>query len=393
MNAIDPGVVSDLLVPYLHRAASQQLYVPLQGRAGRAADLVARWLRERGAMQLVALNPTVIGEQLTHFPAVFAHPDVTTGGVLSALWRLSRQPRALARTIHELSPYMATRESAGLVEARAAIDRVLLDPNPAEHAAQWARDHATVVMRGIQAVMDLATWQAVYDKVAAEPNVTHDEAVRRADGVVRQVLGSYRPQDRAAIEGGAQIMGLLNPFYGFFGTKLNMLGTEAALASRLGLRPRYRRALALYTFGFMVPALLGAAIKNLTHGKSALDHGGNDDEDAASALFHFWGLSQIEMASRMVPFGGKAAELALHAFSGSHGTPGSPLINMPAVKMAEDALSAPGEVYHALAEEQTAAQQKKTTTDFFTLMGMLVGLPLRPVGQAVNTAQDALNGE
>lgn len=382
MDRVDPGAVSDLIKPYLDRAASQRMFVPMQGKAGRAADAVARAIRARGSMQILALNATVTAEQLTHFPSVVAHPDVEVGRLMAGLWSLTRNSRQLYRDVAESSPFMATRESAGMDEARAAIDRILLDPNPAQRAGAWVNDHVTVLVRGIQSAMDHATWQAVYDKVAEEPEATHEQAVRRADSAVREALGSYRPQDRSAVEGGNQMLGLLNLFYGFFNTKLNMLGTEAVLASRMSLNRRFSRAFAVYSFGFMVPAISGKAIKTAIGSQPWK----SDDEDDATALLKFWWDSQLEMGARMVPFGGAAVKAITMSFGkGQQGE----LLNAPAVTMVEHALHAPGEAYRAMTDEDaTDAQRAKARTDIFTMLGLMTGLPLRPVGQATNVVED-----
>lgn len=384
MDAIDPAAVSDLLVPFLYRAASQRMFNPMEGKAGRAMDTVAREIRNRGAMQIIALNATVLAEQFTHFPSVLVHPDIDGGRLLSSLWQLSRSPKEMAAAIHEASPFMATRESAGLVEAQQQINNVLLEESPLRQGVDWVQNHSRLLMQTIQQGMDNATWQAVYDKVASEPGSSHDEAVARADSAVRQSLGSYRPQDRAAIEGGNQVVGLLNQFYGFFNTKLNMLGTEAVLASRLGLQRRYSRAFAIYAFGFMVPALLGEGIKNAMRGKGVLDEQKNDD--TAWALFRFWGDSQLQMGARMIPFGGAAVRVATTAFGKGRETS---ILNAPAIATVENALRAPGEATRVLTEPRpTRAQKAKATTDIFTLLGLLSNLPMRPVGQVVNTLND-----
>lgn len=388
MNAIDPAAVSDLLQPYLQRAASQTMFTRMQGQAGRATDAIAREIRNRGAMQIIALNGTVLAEQFTHFPSVLAHADVDAGAIFSGLWRLSREPRALMAEIHEASPYMATRESAGVVEARQTIDRILLDPNPAQRGAAWVADHANVLMRGIQSGMDAVTWHAVYSKVAAESGMTHAKAVLRADSAVRQSLGSYRPQDRSAIEGGSQMVSLLNQFYGFFNTKLNMLGTEAMLTSRMGLKRQFSRGFAVYALGFMVPAILGEGIKNAAKGQP-ITGAAEGDDDAIEAFVRFWGMSQLKMGARMIPFGGAAVEVGAEAFAAGKGRN---LLNAPSVTMVENAIKAPGEAYRALTDTnaRTPAQNAKAITDFFTLLGLLTNLPMRPVGQAVNALHDYL---
>ncbi|HLX21683.1 MAG TPA: hypothetical protein VKR23_16170 [Gaiellaceae bacterium] len=393
MDAVDPAVVSDLLRPYLERAASQQMFRRMDGKAGRLADTVAREVRTRGAMQIIALNGTVLAEQFTHFPSVAIHPDVDGTKMIAALWRLSREPRAMAEEIHEASPYMATRESAGLDKAHEDIDHILVDPNPLQRGAAWVQAHTSVLMRGIQSAMDNVTWSAVYDKVAAEDGMTHDQAVARADSAVRQALGTYRPQDRSALEGGPQTLALLNQFYGFFNTKLNMLGTEAVLASRMGLRRGFARAFGIYAMGFMIPAMLGEGIKNAMHAGSVAPGkviGQGDDDEAASAFLRFWGESQLKMGARMIPFGGALVETAAYAFGKGQARS---VLNAPAVDAVVNAVHLPGELYHSLTDaNRTHAQNAKTIIDLFTLLGMASNLPLRPVGQGINVARDQLTG-
>lgn len=388
MDPVDPAVVTDLLKPYLQRAASQTMYTRMEGKGGQAADAIAREIRTRGAMQIIALSGTVIAEQLTHLPAVLVHPDIDATRLLGAMWQLSRGPKTMIADIHDASAYMATRSETGLSDAHAAIDRILLDQNPAALAAGWVRDHTTVIMRGIQTAMDAATWQSVYDKVAAEPDTTHDQAVLRADSAVRQSLGSYRPQDRSAIEGGNQVGALLNQFYGFFNAKANMLGTEAVLASRMGLQRKFSRGFAAYTLGLMVPAMLGEGIKNVIAGQSPIGKS-EDGDDEAMTFLRFWGLSQLKMGARMVPFGGAAMETAIQAFN-----KGKPidLLSAPSIAMVENVLHAPGEAYKALTDTnaRTHAQNAKAITDFFTMLGVMSNLPMRPIGTAVNVAHDAL---
>jgi hypothetical protein len=92
------------------------------------------------------------------------------------------------------------------------------------------------------------------------------------------------------------------------------------------------------------------------------------------------------MAIRMVPFAGAAADQVMQSFQKGRARA---LLNSPAVAMVAEALHAPGEGYHALADRYaTDTQKSKAQTDIFTLLGLLSNLPMRPVGQAVNAAAD-----
>lgn len=378
LDAYNPVTQSDMLVPWLKRAASQQIDMPMTGRTGRAIDTFARELRSRSAMQIMAFNGTVLAEQITHFPAILAHPDVQGGKVLDALWRFTRQPTTMAEEINERSPYMATRESAALTEARKTIDKILLDPSITEKVGNFVGQNANVLMRGIQSVMDHVTWSAVYDHVV---ETTGDEAgaVRRADGVVREVLGSYAAEDMSRFETGNTVQRMFSMFYSFYNAKANFLGSQAVIASRMGLRQGAGRMFSLYFYGFMIPAMLGKSIKSAMGSQPALE----DDETGAHAVLRFWWEGQLEMAERFVPFGGTIVDHTLKAF-GKH--PTGELLSSPAIKMLEDAVHAPGEVYKSIRDHMYSA---KATTDFLTLIGMASGLPVRPAAKAVNYIHDA----
>lgn len=376
LDEFDPAAASDMLTPWLQRAASQRGDQPMKGRAGRLIDTFAREIRSRSGMQIMAANAIVTAEQFTHFPSVLAHPDVKGVKLLDALWSFTRHPQEMAESIAERSPFMATRESAAMMEARKGIDKVLLDPSKTKETAAWIRDNANVVMRGIQSVMDAVTWSAVYDHVV-EGGVDETEAVRRADSVIREALGSYAPEDLSRFETGNSVSRLFSMFYSFYNTKANFMATHGVIASRMGLRKGAGRMLGLYTVGFLIPAMLGKAIKLGIAGEPFQE----DDETGAHAALRFWGESQLEMAERFVPFVGTLVDRTLSHFGKPSFGSGSSVLNSPAIKMLEDAVDAPGEVYQSIRD---GMYSKRATTDFFTLLGMASNLPLRPVAKGIN---------
>jgi len=145
----------------------------------------------------------------------------------------------------------------------------------------------------------------------------------------------------------------------------------------------------------MIPALMGSAIKTAMSSK---DQFLEDDEGTGHALLRHFGLSQFEMLGRMVPYGGNAVTLAEGAFGHGHQ---DQLISSPALKMVGDLFQGTIKDLRNLTEgevnidgdEISSNISSKTVTDFFTLIGMVSGLPLRPLAKPIGYLQDIHTGE
>ena len=376
LEGLDPTVGGDMLVPWLQRAANQRIDQPMKGWGGRFAAAGARELRSRAGLQVMAANMMVTAEQITHFPSTFVL--VKASSVMDALWRFTRAPHDVAESVTAKSDFMATRESAGLMEIRKSIDNIMLDPSLITRGNDWIAEHGTFLMRSIQSVMDHVTWSAAYDEAIAG-GATELEAVRRSDSIVREALGSYAAEDLSRFETGNSVARLFSMFYSFYNTKANLLASEFTATTRsMGLRKGAGRLLYIYTWGFMVPAVLGGAIKQAMSGKPFDEE---DDGPVDDAFRLFFG-SQAEMATRMIPFAGPAVQFAVDRF-GQY-KPGG-ILNSPAVHLIEEALSAPHDVYKAIQDRMVT---KKEITDVLTLLGLLTNLPLRPLSKLVPPDQD-----
>lgn len=381
VNALDPTIVHDALVPWLRRAGQQLGEAPSEGgKFWSTANKVARAVRNNAALQIMTVNSTVLLEQLTHFPSVFVRVD--KGKMANAVFKYTTDHKAMTTAINERSPFMATRESAALTEARKQIDRILLDPTVFQEVKEFAQTHGRFLMTGVQSVMDHVTWQAAYDQ--ALETMTEKEAAREADATVRELLGSYTPEDISRIEAGTPIQRLFTMFYGFFNTKANVLMTEKTIAQQVGLKKGSGRATAALFWGFMIPAFMGSAIKTAMSTQPFIE----DDEGTAHALMRHFGLSQLEMLGRTIPFAGPATTLLTSAFG--HGRAGA-LLDSPAVKMVGDAFGGSLKDLHDLWGGETEFSSKMLT-DFFTLIGMVTGLPVRPLAKPLGYMYDVKQG-
>jgi hypothetical protein len=140
LDAFDPTVGGDMLVPWLQRAALQRIELSSKGWGGRAADTFFRELRNRTGLQVMAANVVVTTlEQFTHFPSTFV--KVKPSPSARALWRYVRQPKELAHAIEEKSDFMKTRESAALMEVQHAIDNIMLKRTATDRVVDFAKEH------------------------------------------------------------------------------------------------------------------------------------------------------------------------------------------------------------------------------------------------------------
>ncbi|MDB4871976.1 MAG: hypothetical protein JWL97_2980 [Gemmatimonadales bacterium] len=379
LDGFDPTIGKEMLVPWLQRSAQQR--TQSQGTFA-GTDKFWREVRSRTGLQILTANVVVALEQMTHLPgAAVKVPPAKLG---AALWRFIRSPREVSEAIHEKSEYMRTRETAAVMEIQKTIDNLLLDPSKYQKARDFAREHGFFMSRSVQHMSDVMTWTGAYDH-AIEGGADEKGAVRIADSAVRETQGSYSPEDLSRFETASPFLRTFSLFYSFFNAKANLLQTEFTHTIRdLGLRKGAGRLLYVYTFGFMLPAIFGHAIKQVATGE-AFQH---DDEGPVDAALRLLFGSQLEMASRMVPIVGPVTTTAVGAFTKKRED--DDIMISPAVRMIESAVHAPGDVYKALHDRMKATRAIK---DVLTLLGLLTNLPLGPLGKPVGYLNDVRTGK
>jgi len=235
------------------------------------------------------------------------------------------------------------------------------------------------------------TWAGAYD-AAVEAGATEAEAVRRADGAVRQTQGSFAPEDVSNIESRTPFIRLFTMYYGYFNMQANLLGTEFANAMHAGgLMRGAGRALYVFTLGFMLPAVLGEAILTAVRGEDWRD----DDEWWLDDLMWFFFGAQYRTAAAMLP-GGAVARSVFSVYERLAGGPAGAyeerITLSPAIRTIEETVRAPASVYKAIAGEGSA---KRAVRDGLSAVGVVTGHSAvtgaiaRPAGYVA----DVLEGE
>ena len=167
-------------------------------------------------------------------------------------------------------------------------------------------------------------------------------------------------------------------FYSYFNMNANLMGGEFAKTVRsLGLKKGAGRLLYIYAMAFMIPAVTAELISRGIRGNPPGDD--DDDDTLGDAMSVFFG-SQFRLATAMVPVIGPVVAAAVGDFTKNPFD--DKITGSPAITVLEGAVKAPKEVYDTIINGEDWG--KKDTKDLLTLMGLMSGLPLRPLATPIN---------
>lgn len=380
LNRYDPVAYTDLLLPWLNRAAKQTVETPATGWGGKLGDRFFRTLRSRSGMAALFANLTNSLQQVTGLS--IAALKVKPSNLAAATWRYMRAPSEVAEQVAALSPFMANRQTNEVMQMRQDIEALLLNPSAYEKAQAWTSKHGYFLQSAFQNLVDNITWAAAFDQATAEG---HDKttAVRAADAAVRETQGSMQPEDISRFESGPAFARLFTQFQGYFNMQANLLGTEfAKTAQDMGLKKGAGRLFYVFLLGFLVPAWFSEAVVQAMHGGP-----GDDDGDGyLDEFLSFFIGAPLRNAAAMVPVAGQSAVLIANTFNRKPYD--DRMSTAPAVSMLESAASAPHSVYKALFEDGSA---KRAIRDTLTLVSIATGIPVaalaKPLGYAADVAQ------
>lgn len=381
LTKYDPVAYTDLLLPWLNRAAKQTVETPATGWAGKLSDHFFRTMRSRSGLAAMFANLTNALQQVTglSLTAVKVRPAY----LKAALVRYVRAPSEVADQVAALSPFMENRLRNQVFEIRQDIDRLLLNPSRYESAQAWTAKHGYFLQQAFQNVVDVITWAGAFDQATAE-GLSQADAVRAANSAVRETQGSLSPEDISRFESGPAFTRLFTQFQSYFNMMANLTGTELAkVAQEVGLRAGAGRMFYILLLAFLVPAWLSEAIVQGMRG-------GIDDEDEDGYLDEFMAFffgAPLRTAAATVPVVGQAGMVAYNAFNRKPYD--DRMSTAPAVSMLESAASAPNSLYKAIAED---GNWRRAARDTLTLVTLTTGLPAAALGRPIGYAADVAQG-
>jgi hypothetical protein len=383
LKAFDPTAQTDLLLPWLQRAAKQTVEAQGIGNGGKWVDRTARYLRGTVGMQLMFANVINTAQQVVGGPFAAA-VRVKPSRLGQALWRFMRNPAEVTAAATNLSTALTVRMDNQIMETRQNINEIIdLDPTVLGSARQWAIRHGYFMQSAVQNVMDPIIWTAAFDQATSEGQSTAD-AVRFADSVLRETQGSWNPEDVARLETGSPFVRMFTQFGGWANMLANLNATETQIVARgVGVGKGKGRLFYVYLMGFAAQALVGQAIADLMRG------GWDDDEEDGyldEALNWFFG-SQLKLGLSSIPIAGPLANVALGGFTEARFD--DRLSVSPVLSVVEGGLLAPASVYDSVVNGDKF--NRADVRNVLTLLGLVSGLPLVPLAKPLGYAADVAN--
>lgn len=379
LSSLDPAARSEMLVPYLQRAASQKVEVPSQGKSGRAMDAVFRFARRRAGMLAMTWN---IVNGLQNYTGLFpAATMVKKRHLAAALMRTSKAPAKMADLASEKSAWLKDRLEKTSGELQGEIEDIVSNPSAFSKTKEAAVRYGYLFQKMTQNHMDLTVWIAAYDQ-AIENGDDEKAAVRYADSAVRLTQADAAPESVAAIETGSAGRRLFTMFSTYFNTQANLQITEQVLARELGGNAANARSFYVYMMAFAAPAFLSALISSVFYGKVDDD---DDDQIIDDLLAMFFG-SQGRYLTAMAPGVGQVAQAFVGQFTSN--AYDDRLSMSPAINMVERSAKGLASVYKV-----KDGAQKFRAQDFMTAVGLATGFPTGIAGRPLNYVQKVGQGK
>lgn len=378
LDRIDPGAYEGMLIPWLNRSARQVVETPVVGDRKLSRFLSAA--RSRAGMALMFVNLSNTVQQIAGFSlaAVKVKPSL----LMNATARFLADPKTMKTAVASSSPYMKDRMLNEVGAMNDAIEQILIDPTLLERGQAWTQRHAYFMQSAVDNTMSPIIWTAAYNQ-AIEQKMEHREAVRFADGVIRQTQGTTLPEDISRFESGPGYARLFTQFTSYFNMMANTNATAAVqTVEEVGLRKGAGRLLYIALVGLFVNIWVAELVAQAFRG-------GPEDEDKDGWLDDWllavFGMGTLRGLTAQIPIVGQAAQLVINRFNDN---PADDKFSLsPAISLIESTVSAPSSVYKAIVED---GNKQKAVRDVAAAATMITGLPIygvaRPIGYLAGVA-------
>lgn len=380
LDRIDPGAYEGMLIPWLNRAAKQIVETPTVGDRKLSRFLSA--LRNRAGMALMFANLSNTFQQITGFS--LAAVKVRPGLMVKAMAEFTRSPKAMQQRVAEASAFMKDRMLHEVAAMNDAVESILVDPGLVERGQAWTQKHAYFLQAAADKIMSPIIWTAAYNQ-AVEGGQSERDAIRFADGVVRQTQGTTLPEDVSRFETGPAAVRLFTQFVSYFNMMANTNATAMKqIVDEVGVRRGAGKLFYVALMGLLVPIWVAEAI-------AVGMRGGPEDEDDDGYLDDWlaavFGFGTIRGLTAQIPIVGQVAQLAVNRFNDN---PADDKFSLsPAVSLIESSVSAPASVYKAIVED---GNKMKAARDVAAAATMATGLPIyglsRPLFYLTGMADD-----
>jgi hypothetical protein len=383
INEVSPGIIENMVTPWLQRAAQQAVESQSTTPAGRAFSSVVREIRRRVGVHTMFLNIVNTAQQVTGFSSAMVL--VKPGRLKSALVRFSSGDAGDMRSeATELSRFMADRIDSSSREMQVRIQEAIVKPGALGVIREKADKYGYILQQGSQNVVDVIVWHAAYDQAVAG-GMDQADAVREADSVIRRSMGSFAPEDISMVESGPAFIRLFTMFYSYFNGQANLVGGELQTIMRTYGYHGAPKMFAVYMFGIAIPGIVGEAIAQAARGELGDD---DDDDGYMDEIAGLFFGAQARYASGMVPIAGQAFNAFINTWNDKPYD--DRLSTSAAIPAIERVLKTPVSVYNAAVEGKSPS---KAVQDSIISLGMILGIPTGQLAKSAGYAGSVAEGD
>jgi hypothetical protein len=319
LDSVDPHLLKDLFLPWLVRAAHQQV----EKRTGNTFLDAGFWRFLRTSQGQLKMCGNIVNatQQVTGYS--LARALGVTGAYLGKARMINMTDSTALDSIFELSVFMRTFAMTAQIEVENAAKRMMGGESAYVRGMAWIRDNAYFMQVMTQGMVNRDVWLAAYMQ-AKDQGMEQEAAVAQADSVVTRSQGGFRPEMLADFEAGPAMIRAIFMFCNYYNTKLNLLRSEAIKGLREGGVPQGLERLAVVGFwGHIVPALTGGWISRgmSSMGLGGLAAGDDDDEKVIKGELVAMGSDLFRETAALVPGGAPVINAwnPFDTFTGFHG--------------------------------------------------------------------------
>jgi hypothetical protein len=381
LHAVDRKLIQHMLLPWLHRTATQRL----DTSSGAIAN-VARIIRRNTSMNIMALNVTNAMMQISGL--FMSNVKVPLKYMMSGITQYKRNrgnEASLRAAISKKSLFMKNRIGTNAIEMQSIINNIVLNPTKLQKAKKFLSNNAYVLQINTQSFVDNITWIGAYNYKIAE-GATESVAVDYADSTVRQTQGSFDPEDLSASETGSIWLKLVMMFYNYFNMKANLIINEI---DRIKLEKGWLYDSLPLTLLFLqttlLPTAYNAAINMIANGSIDDDNDGDLLDDIGNQLL-FGAFSET---TGMAPIIGQAGQLVINQFDDKWYN--NRLSVSPIISVVDSGVASSANLAKLFRGDES--NNRQIIKGLSTFSGVFLGIPLHPVGRSSGYLLDIQEGK
>ncbi|QDP57212.1 MAG: hypothetical protein Unbinned7015contig1001_49, partial [Prokaryotic dsDNA virus sp.] len=287
----------DNMMSWLKRSA----YQAFEKDTSEVSNMIYRLARNAN-MGIMFLN---VGNSLQNYTGlVMPMRRLGARRVLSALTR-TFVGKGIREEIARKSPEMKARLERQIYDVMQGQRKLMTNEDSAWATAKgWFNKNAYILQQITQNQVDVAVWQAAYNKeteAALKADVSEAEAEKRAvafaDSMVRQSQMAGEKEDLSMFESRGGLWKAFFPFKSWFINWMNSAYAQGRIDMSQSDRNKAVELATTYVYMLMIPAVLAQAVTELARGEDWDD----DDDGYSDDLTVFFLRSQFDQAVGGIP--------------------------------------------------------------------------------------------